>query len=214
MTLRVCELFYSIQGESTHSGRPSAFIRLSGCNLRCTWCDTTYAYDEGTDLCLEDIVEQAESCSCDLITITGGEPLLQDETPELVRRLLDRRHSVVVETNGSVDVSVLDGRCTRIMDVKCPSSGESESLRPENLKHLTPRDEIKFVIADRRDYEYAQGMLRRIRRDFSDAVILFSPVAGMLDPAGLAEWILEDHLDVRLNLQLHKVLWPDAERGR
>ncbi|MHB9097603.1 MAG: radical SAM protein [Syntrophales bacterium] len=214
MPLRVNEIFFSIQGESSHAGRPCAFIRLAGCNLRCSYCDTRYAYEEGSMLEISAIERQVSSFGSRLVEITGGEPLLQAETPELIRTLLDRRFTVLLETNGSLDIGIIDERCIRIVDVKCPSSGESGKNRLDNLALITPNDEVKFVIADRADYDYAKGIIAAHLscRDGLKPPLL-SPIFGRIDPESLARWILEDHLDVRLQIQLHKVIWGAEKRG-
>ncbi len=209
--LRVSEIFHSIQGESTYAGLPCVFVRLAGCNLNCSYCDTRYARQGGEALSRETIVSRAEAYPVRLIEITGGEPLLQEETPTLVADLADRGWEVLVETNGSRDISVLDPRAVRIMDLKCPASGESGKTRWENLELLTPRDEVKFVISGREDYLWAKGVVAERLPPGSE--VLFSPAAGLLDPAELAGWILEDGLAVRLQLQLQKIIWPGVERG-
>lgn len=214
MPLQVNEIFFSIQGESSHAGRPCAFIRLAGCNLRCSYCDTRYAYEEGTAREIPDIERQVRSCGSRLVEVTGGEPLLQAETPELIRTLLEGRFTVLLETNGSQDIGVIDERCVRIVDVKCPSSGESGKNRLENLALVTPNDEVKFVIGDRGDYDWAKGIIAAhlsCRGGLKPPLI--SPVFGRIDPESLARWILEDHLDVRLQIQLHKVIWGPERRG-
>lgn len=214
MPLQVNEIFFSIQGESSHAGRPCAFIRLAGCNLRCLYCDTRYAYEEGSVREISDIERQIRSFGCRLVEITGGEPLLQAETPELIRTLLDRRYTVLLETNGSMDIGCIDERCIRIVDMKCPSSGESEKNRLENLAIITPNDEVKFVIGDRADFEYAKGVIStHLSRSSGLNPPLISPVFGRMNPESLARWILEDHLDVRLQIQLHKVIWGAEKRG-
>ncbi|MFH1038440.1 MAG: radical SAM protein [PVC group bacterium] len=209
--LRVNEIFRSIQGESTFAGRLCVFIRLAGCNLRCSYCDTGYALEEGEDLPVEDVIKRAAASGCPLIEVTGGEPLLQEDTVRLVRELADRGYTVLVETNGTLDISRLDPRAVLVMDVKCPSSGESDRMRWENLASLKPEDEIKFVIGSPEDYRWA-------KRIISDRIapgrkILLSPVFGKVDPADLAGWILRDNLSVRLQLQLQKIIWPGRERG-
>ena len=207
MTLKVNEIFYSIQGESSYAGRPCIFIRLTGCNLRCSYCDTKYAYEEGTELEIGEIVDRVESYKCPLVEVTGGEPLMQKETPALIQRLLDERYEVLLETNGSQDINQVDGRCVKIVDIKCPSSGEADKNDFENLNRLSDKDEIKFVISDREDYEYAKKMLDLLGSDpLTVKAVHFSPVFGKLDPKTLADWILEDNLDVRLHLQLHKYI--------
>lgn len=212
--LKVNEIFYSLQGESLYAGLPCAFVRLSGCNLRCIYCDTPHTLPDDSELDLDEVIGRLESFSCRLVEVTGGEPLLQDETPNLVTALLDRGHTVLMETNGSLDVSKVDDRCIRIMDVKCPGSGESGKMDYLNFKRLTPRDQIKFVLSDRIDYKFAARLIQTAGLDPLHRIILFSPVHGKLDPALLGEWILQDRLHVRLHLQLHKILWPEAERGR
>ncbi len=213
--LVVNELFHSIQGESVHAGWPCVFVRLSGCNLRCTYCDTRYAYDEGDVMTIAQILASVETFGCPLVEITGGEPLIQTETPMLVEALLNKGFEVLVETNGSCDISLLDPRCTRIVDFKCPSSGEEEANDYANIGRLGRKDELKFVIADRKDYEFARGLARKIENDpFRKGIpVNFSPVFGRLPPRTLAVWILDDRLRVRLNLQLHKVIWGHDERG-
>ncbi|NNF99262.1 MAG: radical SAM protein [Desulfobacteraceae bacterium] len=211
--MKVNEIFYSIQGESLYAGRPCVFIRLTGCNLRCTYCDTTYAYEEGKEHSLKDIVRRISAYGCNLVEITGGEPLLQDETGPLVSHLLAKGFEVLLETNGSRDISGVDADCIKIVDIKCPSSGEHDKNDMDNLVRVSPADQLKFVIGDRHDYEFAKSVLAipppRIPRDH----ILFSPVHGRIPADELASWILEDRLETRLHLQLHKLIWPDMERG-
>jgi 7-carboxy-7-deazaguanine synthase len=213
MTLKVTEIFYSIQGESVFAGRPCAFVRLSGCNLRCAYCDTQYAWDGGEDFSVAGVVQALETIGCRLVEITGGEPLHQQDTPELIRQLLDRGFQVLLETNGSFDIGMIDRRCVKIVDVKCPSSRESHKMDLDNLGRLAGMDQVKFVIADRRDFEYAQATLRSHPVAISGGQILFSTVAGSITPTQLAAWILDQRLDVRLQVQLHKLLWPETERG-
>ncbi len=213
-SLKVNEIFYSIQGESSFAGWPCIFVRLTGCNLRCSYCDTQYAYDEGRDASIEDILREIAGFRCSLVEITGGEPLRQEDTPTLIRRLLDKGYRVLMETNGSFDISVVDPRCIRIVDVKLPGSGEEHRNYWNNLNVLSGRDELKFVIGGRNDYEYARQVLRRLEREISVKVVVnFSPLYGNLAPQLLTEWILEDQLAVRLNLQLHKIIWPPDRRG-
>ena len=214
MTLLVNEIFHSIQGESLSAGRPCVFVRLTGCNLRCTYCDTAYAYDEGSAFSIGEIVSRVKSFSCPLVEITGGEPLLQDETSELIRRLIASGYEMLIETNGSLDISQLHPECTRIMDIKCPSSGMSSKNRMENLSQLTDRDQLKFVIGDASDYDFAKNILSALPTGFPQDHVLFSPVFGILPPAALSDWILRDRLSVRFHPQLHKIIWPDEERGR
>ncbi|MFZ2444768.1 MAG: radical SAM protein [Syntrophobacteraceae bacterium] len=213
MSLKVNEIFHSIQGESTHAGRPCVFIRLTGCNLRCAYCDTRYAYDEGEQMEISRVLERVSAFGCGLIEVTGGEPLIQEETPGLVSALLSEGYTVLLETNGSLDIDRVDAGCARIVDVKCPSSGMAERNDPLNLERLTEGDELKFVIGSREDYEFAEKVLLSSAGVLAAArcAINFSPVFGAISPRTLAEWIIEDRLPVRLNIQLHKIIWePDA----
>lgn len=214
MTLKVNEIFYSIQGESSFAGYPCVFVRLTGCNLRCSYCDTQYAYVEGEELAISPLVKRVRAFECPLVEITGGEPLLQNETPELIYTLLNEGHTVLLETNGSLDISPVDFRCVRILDVKCPSSGQSPCNDLTNLQRLSSRDEVKFVIGDRADYDYARQILRELAgRSPEVSCVHFSPVFGKMKPDTLAGWILDDHLPVRLQLQLHKIIWDPQLRG-
>ena len=213
MTLLVNEIFHSIQGESIYSGRPCTFIRLTGCNLSCSYCDTQYAYEEGEKMEIAQIMRRVAAYKCPLVEITGGEPLLQNKTPSLISRLLEDGYMVMMETNGSFDISRVDERCIKIVDIKCPSSNESEKNDLGNLKRLNPKDQIKFVVGNREDYMYAKNIIMFHCSDFIEDHILFSPAYGILSPADLAGWILEDNLNVRLHLQLHKIIWPDRNRG-
>ena len=213
MALKINEIFFSIQGESTYTGQPCVFIRLTGCNLRCTYCDTAYAYDEGIFMDIEEIVEKVDSFECSLVEITGGEPLLQSETPQLISHLLDRGYKTLLETNGSKDIGFVDKRCVRIMDIKCPSSGEEKNNDLENLKSLKSGDEIKFVIADRTDYDFARNILNSVPYDKAGVTVNFSPCFSKIQPGELAAWMLDDKMDVRLNLQLHKFIWDPDRRG-
>jgi len=214
LSLKVNELFYSLQGESSYAGRPCVFIRLTGCNLRCSYCDTRYAYEEGMDRELDLIIDQVSSYRCPLVEITGGEPLIQEETPALILRLLERNFKVLLETNGSQNIQRVDDRCIKVVDLKCPSSGMEARNDLENLKKLGSNDELKFVIGDRIDFEYAKGILDEYQKFFSAMnPVHFSPVFGMLEPKLLAQWILEEHLEVRLQLPLHKILWDPNQRG-
>ncbi|MDA2933761.1 radical SAM protein [Acidobacteria bacterium AH-259-D05] len=211
-SLIVNEIFFSIQGESTRAGDPCAFVRLAHCNLRCTYCDTEYAFHEGQKMSLEEIVDQVEGYPTDLVEITGGEPLLQAAVFPLIKRFLDDGKRVLIETGGSVDVRPVDPRAVLIYDIKCPDSGMMDKNLWENLSHLKPRDEIKFVVGSRRDYDWAKA--RVVQWDLgSRHTVLFSPVWGRLDPRELAEWVLEDGLPVRLQVQLHKILWGEGVRG-
>lgn len=214
MPLKVNEIFYSIQGESTYAGRPCVFVRLTGCNLRCSYCDTQYAYEEGGLMEVNHIFEQIAPHQCRLVEITGGEPLAQDHTPILIESLLDDGYEVLLETNGSMDISGVDERCVKIVDIKCPSSGMKDRNDLENLNRLSHRDEIKFVLGTREDYEFAKQVIRyRELGPKMTTPINFSPIFGQLVPEDLAQWILEDHLEVRLHLQLHKYIWGPQARG-
>jgi 7-carboxy-7-deazaguanine synthase len=212
--LKVNEIFYSIQGESSYAGRPCVLVRLTGCNLRCSYCDTRYAYEEGEDLEIGEIINRITSYRCRLVEITGGEPLIQKGTPLLIQMLLDLGFEVLLETNGSMDISVIDNRCVKILDIKCPSSGEAKRNYLENLKTLQPNDEIKFAIGSKEDYDYAKNILSFMNRaDGNIKPPLLSPVYGRMNPELLAQWILADHLDVRMQIQLHKVIWGSEARG-
>ncbi|MEA2038486.1 MAG: radical SAM protein [Thermodesulfobacteriota bacterium] len=212
--LRVNEIFYSIQGESSYAGRACVFVRLTGCNLRCSYCDTTYAYDEGDDLEIDEIIDRVGSYKCRLVEVTGGEPLIQAETPSLIHDLVKQGYKVLLETNGSQDISKVHEDCVRILDIKCPSSGEEQSNDLENLSRLSDHDEIKFVIGDRGDYDYAVTILHRAKhKALRINRVFFSPVFGKMTPRTLAGWILEDHIDVSLHLQLHKLIWSHEKRG-
>ena len=214
MSLKVNEIFYSIQGESSFAGLPCVLVRLTGCNLRCSYCDTRYAYEEGTLWNIPAIIDRVSSCQSRLVEITGGEPLLQEETPLLIHELLDRGYDVLIETNGSKPIRAVDRRCVRIVDIKCPSSGESHNNDYSILDDLTEQDEVKFVVGERNDYEFAKEILSsRILKTRISRPPILSPVTQRLDPKNLAEWILDDHLYVRLQLQLHKILWGSDTRG-
>ncbi|HEU5182857.1 MAG TPA: radical SAM protein [Candidatus Polarisedimenticolia bacterium] len=211
-TLQITEIFHSIQGESTQTGRACTFVRLTGCNLRCVWCDTAYAFEGGESMSIEAIAERVASYGTDLVLLTGGEPLAQDGVHLLISRLLEQGREVMIETGGSLDIARLDRRVRVVLDVKCPGSGMEPKNRWENLEHLKPTDEIKFVLNDRRDYEYARDLIRR--RDLAGrATLLLSPVHGVLAPRDLAEWILSDRLPARLQLQIHKMIWAPDARG-
>lgn len=210
--LVVNEIFFSIQGESSYAGRPCAFVRLTYCNLRCNYCDTEYAFDEGQKMSLEEIVEKVEDYPTDLVEITGGEPLLQAAVFPLIERFLDDGKTVLIETGGSVDIRPVDRRAVLIYDIKCPESGMVKKNRWENLPHLKPQDEIKFVVASHQDYEWARAKIDELGL-IKRHTVLFSPVWDRLDPRELAEWVLKDGLSVRLQVQLHKILWGAKARG-
>jgi 7-carboxy-7-deazaguanine synthase len=213
MPINVNEIFHSIQGESLYAGLPCVFVRLSGCNLRCSYCDTRYAREDGIPMEMGEIEDAVAGFSCRLVEITGGEPLFQAETPMLISRLVSLGYDVLLETNGSLNMGRVDGACIKIMDIKCPSSRESDAFIPENLSFLNPRDQVKFVIADEEDYRFAKKTLSRIPSHLPLDHVLFSPVHGKLAPDRLARWMLADRLGVRLHLQLHKIIWPAVERG-
>jgi len=212
MALVVNEIFKSIQGESWFAGLPCVFVRLTGCNLRCNYCDTTYAYEGGEELSVEELLQRVEAYTCPMVDITGGEPLLQDETPELAEALLQKARTVLVETNGSLDIDILPKGIVRIVDVKCPDSGQSEKMFWENMDRLMKTDEVKFVLQSRHDYEWAKSVVDDYEL-LQRCMVLFSPAFGILPPSTLAEWILADGLTVRLNLQLHKYIWSPDKRG-
>jgi 7-carboxy-7-deazaguanine synthase len=210
--VRVCEIFTSIQGESSYAGLPCTFVRLTGCNLRCVYCDTRYSYEEGTDVPIREIISRVKQARVNLVEITGGEPLLQGAgTSELVSSLLDDGYKVMIETNGSVSIKDIDKRAVIILDVKTPGSGMSGENDFSNFDYLKPSDEIKFVICDRRDYEWAKDVIGKYKLK-GRCHILFSPALGLLVPSDLAKWITEDRLEVRLNLQIHKYIFGPDER--
>jgi 7-carboxy-7-deazaguanine synthase len=212
MPLRINEIFHSIQGESTHAGRPCVFVRLTYCDLRCRWCDTEYAFFEGAERSIDEIVAEVARYGCPLVEVTGGEPLIQRETTVLLSRLLQAGHEVLLETSGAWSVEDVPDGVRIIMDLKTPGSGMVARNRWENLRHLDAEDEIKFVICDREDYEWARGVLGEHGLAGRHAV-LFSPVWGEIDPAELADWILADRLPVRMQLQIHKHIWSPTARG-
>ncbi len=211
--LRINEIFFSIQGESTWAGSPCVFVRLTGCNLRCRWCDTEYAFYEGHHLTVDEIVERVRGYGCNLVEVTGGEPLLQKGVHGLFRLLLDGGFTVLVETSGERDLSLLDPRVIKIMDLKCPSSGECSRNRWTNLQYLSARDEVKFVVADRCDFEWTREIVNQHQLSQRVHAVLLSPVFGTLPPADLAGWILSERLPVRMQLQMHKHIWPPNQRG-
>ena len=210
--MKINEIFFSIQGESSYAGLPCAFVRLTGCNLRCAYCDTRHAYEEGEERTIEQVIEAAEGFPTGLIEITGGEPLLQEETLSLVAALAERTRKVLIETNGSLSLEGIDARATAIMDIKCPGSGMSGRMLWDNLDRLRSHDEIKFVLTDRADYDWATEIIRKHRLP-ERHIVHMSPAYGIMEPRRLASWILEDGLGVRLQLQLHKYIWPGVERG-
>ena len=211
--LTINEIFHSIQGESTHAGRPCVFVRLTACDLRCSWCDTPYAFHEGRKMSVDDVVRQVEAYGCGTVEVTGGEPLLQADVYPLMEQLLAAGHKVLLETGGHRSIENVPSGVIRIVDVKCPGSGESEKNHWPNLDLLTPTDEVKFVIRDRADYDYAKDVVARHGLVERTAAVLFSPVHGVLDPKQLAEWMLADRVPVRLQLQAHKYIWGADVRG-
>ena len=211
--LTINEIFYSIQGEATRAGEPCVFVRLTACDLRCSWCDTAYAFYEGQKRSIDDVVSEVEGHQCRLVEITGGEPLLQEDVYPLMDTLLDRGYTVMLETGGHRPIARVPSDVIKIMDVKCPGSGESDKNHWENLDALTPHDEVKFVVKDRADYEFAREVIARYDLPSRVAAVLLSPVHGVLDPRILSEWMLADHLQARLQLQLHKLIWSPETRG-
>jgi 7-carboxy-7-deazaguanine synthase len=215
-TLVLNEIFYSIQGESTFAGQPCVFVRLTGCDLRCTYCDTEYAFYEGKRRTVQSIIDEVATHPCRLVEVTGGEPLLQKRVHLLMSRLCDLGYTVLIETSGAHDIAPIDPRVHRIMDLKCPTSGESDRNRMENLPLLGPRDEVKFVIGSREDYDWAKAQVQAGMPGWADRVnaILFSPVFGKITPLDLATWTMADALPrVRMQLQMHKLIWEPNQRG-
>ena len=210
--MRITEIFHSIQGESSFAGQPCVFVRLTGCPLRCTWCDSEYTFYGGTDMALEDVLAKVQSYGCRLVEVTGGEPLHQPDAFPLIERLCAEGYEVLVETSGAIDITPVDRRAHVIMDVKCPGSGMTDRMDWKNLDRLTGKDEAKFVIKDRADYEFARQVVQKhdLARRCS---VLFGPAFGELDPRQLAEWVLADKLPVRLQLQLHKFIWDPNMKG-
>jgi 7-carboxy-7-deazaguanine synthase len=203
--MRITEIFFSIQGESSHAGRPCVFVRLTGCNLRCTWCDSVYTFTGGERMTIDDILERVRGYGCKLVEVTGGEPLAQAESFTLISRLCDEGFEVLIETSGSIDIEPVDPRAKLILDIKCPGSGEVAKNRWSNLDKLRPHDEIKFVIADRTDYEWARQLIEEKRLD--RWIVLLSPVYGTMEMKSLAEWMLADRVPARFQTQLHKHIW-------
>ena len=211
--LTINEIFHSIQGESTYAGRPCVFVRLTACDLRCRWCDTPYAFHEGRKMSVDDVIADVEARGCRTVEVTGGEPLLQPDVYPLMQRLLDSGKTVLIETGGHRSIANVPPGVIRIMDVKCPGSGESDKNDWGNIAHLTKQDEVKFVIADRLDYEFAKEIVERESLPARVNAVLFSPVHGHLDPKKLSEWVIGDRLDVRVQLQVHKYIWSPETRG-
>lgn len=210
--MRVTEIFHSIQGESSFAGRPCAFVRLTGCPLRCMWCDSEYTFYGGTEMALDDVLAKVRSFDCRLVEVTGGEPLHQPEAFTLIERLCADGYEVLVETSGAIDITPVDPRAHIIMDVKCPGSGMMDRMDWNNLDRIARKDEVKFVIKDRADYEFARAITER-HKLAGRCPVLFSPSFGELDPRQLAEWMLADKLPVRVQLQLHKFIWDPNMKG-
>jgi 7-carboxy-7-deazaguanine synthase len=211
--LTINEIYFSVQGESTWAGLPCVFVRLTFCDLRCTYCDTEYAFYEGKKQTLGEIVGAVLAYQCPLVEITGGEPLLQKNVLPLMTLLADAGRTVLLETSGAHDISMVDPRVHRIMDLKTPGSGEVERNLFSNLEHLNARDEVKFVIGSREDYEWSRAQVREHRLDQRCHAVLFSPIFGRIDPREIVEWVLADNLPVRFQLQMHKFIWTPTERG-
>ena len=211
--LTINEIFHSVQGESTYAGRPCVFVRLTACDLRCSWCDTPYAFHEGRKRSLEDVLREVEGYECPLVEVTGGEPLLQEAVYPLMESLVELGKTVLLETGGHRSTSRVPVDVVTILDVKCPGSGESHRNCWENLAKLRAHDEVKFVVKDRADYEYARNVIEERALRGRVAAIHFSPVHGVLDPKSLSEWVLADRLPVRVQLQLHKYIWSPDTRG-
>ncbi len=210
--LKINEIFHSIQGEGSAAGLPCIFIRLTYCNLRCSYCDTEYAFYEGKEYSVEDIITIVKNYGCNLVEITGGEPLMQNESLDLLRHLCDENFSVMLETGGSLPIENVDRRAKIIMDLKCPSSRMEKKNLYSNISHLKPEDEVKFVIGDREDYNWAKKIIDEYNL-FDKCSILFSPVFNKIEPKEIAEWVLKDNLKVRFQLQLHKYIWKPDTRG-
>ena len=211
--LTINEIFYSIQGESTYAGRPCVFVRLTACDLRCSWCDTTYAFHEGRKQSLDEVVAEVERLDCPLVEVTGGEPLLQDDVYPLMQSLLDHGRTVLLETGGHRSTANVPRSVVTILDVKCPGSGEAHRNDWSNLDRLRPHDEVKFVVKDRADYEYARDVIAKHRLGERTAAVHLSPVHGVMDLRQLSEWTMADRLPARVQVQLHKYIWDPDTRG-
>jgi len=211
--ITINEIFYSVQGESSYAGQRCVFVRLTACDLRCSWCDTPYAFSEGRKRSLDDVLEEVERFDCDLVEVTGGEPLLQEGVYPLMDALLERGKKVLLETGGHRSTARVPEPVVTIVDVKCPGSGEDAKMDWQNLERLRPHDEVKFVVKDRADYEYARQVIEKYGLASRAAALHMSPVHGVLNPRELSEWVLADALPVRVQLQLHKYIWDPATRG-
>ena len=210
--LRITEIYRSVQGEGSHAGYPCVFVRLTGCNLRCTWCDTEYGYNGGKDLSLEQVLKEVSALNTNLVEVTGGEPLLQEETPQLVDLLLENGYTVLIETAGSIDISCVSKKAVRIVDMKCPGSGMLDKNLYKNLDLVTDKDEVKFVIKDKADFDWAVNLIKKHALE-SKTQILISPVYGEMDQEKLTEWLLESGINARLQVQLHKIIWGPDKTG-
>lgn len=213
LILKINEIFFSIQGESTFAGRPCVFVRLTYCNLRCSYCDTSYAFFEGSEMSIGQILLRIREFGCSLVEITGGEPLIQKNVYPLMSLLCDNNYEVLLETAGHMDISKVDHRVRRIMDLKCPSSGESEKMLWSNINHLRSKDEVKFVAGDSDDLNWIEAVLKKYRIN-EICTVLISPVHGRMSNRRLADWILEKSLPVRMQIQMHKQIWEPDARGR
>jgi 7-carboxy-7-deazaguanine synthase len=211
--LTINEIFYSIQGESTHAGRPCVFVRLTACDLRCSWCDTPYAFHEGHKMSVDEVVAAVQQHGCPLVEVTGGEPLLQEDVYPLMDRLLADGRTVMLETGGHRPIGRVPAAVVKIVDLKCPGSGEADRNDWSNLDRLEPHDEVKFVVQDRADYEFARDVIARHDLISRTAAVLISPVHGVLEPRTLSEWMLADRSPARLQLQIHKYIWTPTTRG-
>ena len=207
------EIFYSVQGESSYAGRPCVFVRLTACDLRCSWCDTSYAFHEGAKRSVDDVLAEVDRFDCSLVEVTGGEPLLQEDVYPLFDGLLDRGKQVLLETGGHRSTERVPAQVVTILDVKCPGSGETHRMDWANLERLRPHDEVKFVIKDGADYDFAREVTQRFDLTARAAAVHFSPVHDVMDLRQLSEWVLRDHLGVRVQVQLHKYIWDPATRG-
>ena len=211
--MKICEIFHSVQGETTYAGLPCVFLRTSGCNLRCSYCDTKYAYEDGVEMSVDDVFAQAQSYECNLIAITGGEPLVQREAVEsLIALLLDSGNTVLLETNGSLSIQSVDNQVVKILDLKCPDSGMSEHMMWENIQHLNMHDQVKFVLSSRRDYEWARAVMIEYPM-LNEFEVLLSVAYEKLRARDVVEWMLYDRLNARFQLQLHKYIWNPDARG-
>lgn len=216
--LKINEIFFSIQGESSHAGTPCVFVRLTYCNLRCTYCDTEYAFYEGKDMTMDEIMDEVKKYNCRTVEVTGGEPLMQQPVHTLIRRLCDEGFEVLIETGGSMDISMIDPRVIKIMDLKCPSSKMAHKNLYENIPYLLPHDEIKFVIGTREDYEWAVEQIRKFSLHAKVKTILFSPVFDSIEPVEIVNWMLADQIqqeipNLRFQIQMHKMIWAPETKG-